>query len=112
MLRKTSGLVDVLASALLPLASLIEHAFVFGSVASGKAGAGSDVDVMVIGSAGFSAVVEVLYPAQQTLGREINPKVFSRSEWVSLMAGQSAFARDIMAKPRLVIFGSDINMHK
>lgn len=52
----------------------------FGSVASATDTAHSDVDVMVIGEATFGQVVSALFEAQQTLGREINPKVMMRLE--------------------------------
>lgn len=110
ILRKTSGLADVLADALLPLGGAIEVAFVFGSMASGKAGTGSDIDVMVIGSAGFAQVVEVLYPLQDVLGREINPKVYSRAEWHQLVKEKGAFVQDILNKPRLFVFGSEADL--
>lgn len=110
ILRKTSGLADVLAEALLPLADRIEAAFVFGSMAAGTAGPGSDVDVMVVGEAGFAEVVAALYPAQETLGREINPKVYSRQEWDKLVAGRGAFIREVLAKPRLSILGNDSSL--
>ncbi|MHB1587838.1 MAG: nucleotidyltransferase domain-containing protein [Acidiferrobacteraceae bacterium] len=55
ILRKTSGLTDVLAEALLPLADQIEVAFVFRSVANGKARSESDIDVMVIGDVSFAS---------------------------------------------------------
>lgn len=53
ILRKTSGVVDVLANALAPLSEEVQVAFVFGSMASGKAAAGSDIDLMVIGDVSF-----------------------------------------------------------
>ena len=53
ILRKTSGLAEVLAQALAPAASQLRVAFVFGSVAQGRETAGSDVDVMLIGELGF-----------------------------------------------------------
>lgn len=110
ILRKTSGLVDVLADALLPLEGAVDVAFVFGSMASGKAGAGSDVDVMVIGSAGFAEVVEALYPLQAVLGREINPKVYGRREWQRLVQERGAFVQDILTKPRLFVWGSETDL--
>lgn len=105
ILRKTSGLVDVLAEALLPLAAQIETAFVFGSEASGKATAGSDIDLMVIGNASFSEVLAAIYPAQETLGREINPKVYHLNEWRALLGENGSFARDVVAKPKLMVMG-------
>lgn len=110
ILRKTSGVVDVLAEALLPLADRIGLAFVFGSMASGKAGAGSDIDVMVIGAAGFAEVVTALYPLQQTLGREINPKVYGAAEWAQLVAGQGAFVQDVLERPKLFIVGGEADL--
>lgn len=105
IVRKTSGLVDVLADALLPLADRIDVAFVFGSMASGRANPRSDVDLLVIGSVGFSDVAVALHPAQDVLGREINPKIYSQVEWRKLFADNGAFVRDVMTKPQLFVLG-------
>lgn len=107
VLRKTSGLVDVLSEGLMPLASLIEVAFVFGSMASGKANTGSDIDLMVIGEVSFVEVVARLHSLQDLLGREINPKLYSRAEWQKLVQAQSAFVRDVLSKPRLFVIGNE-----
>ncbi|MGI8547806.1 MAG: transcriptional regulator, partial [Gemmatimonadaceae bacterium] len=48
LVLKTSGLADVLRSALAPLASGIHAAFVYGSLAKREDTATSDVDLMVI----------------------------------------------------------------
>lgn len=74
IMRKTSGLADVLARALQPCSKEIEVAFVFGSIARAQEAATSDIDVMIIGSADFADIVSHLYDSQATLGREINPK--------------------------------------
>ena len=52
----------------MPLAGQIEAAFVFGSVATGKANQYSDVDVCVIGDVEYNDVVHALYDAQE-IGR-------------------------------------------
>ena len=75
ILRKTSGMADVLAEALEPKSERIVAAFVFGSVARGAETAGSDVDVLILGSVGFGAVIDSLHETQKQLGREINAKV-------------------------------------
>lgn len=107
ILRKTSGLADVLAGALLPWAEQIDAAFVFGSMASGKASSGSDIDLMIIGDAPFAELVAGLYLVQSQLGREINPKVYRRDEWQRLVAEGGAFVRDVMSKPRLWVMGNE-----
>lgn len=106
ILRKTSGMADELSRALAPLAESIHVAFVFGSMASGNQQQGSDIDVLVIGAADFGSVVDVLYPLQRTLGREINPKVFSLSEWNAKIAAKNAFTSDVLEKPKLFLIGS------
>lgn len=107
ILRKTSGLVDVLLQALLPVENQIQCAFVFGSTAGGKASAGSDIDIMIIGDLEFATVVAILHPYQETLGREINPKVFTGKDWTKLMQDNRAFIRDVLGKPKLYIIGNE-----
>ncbi|MES2219248.1 MAG: nucleotidyltransferase domain-containing protein [Pseudomonadota bacterium] len=106
ILRKTSGLVDVLANALAPLAEKIEVAFVFGSAGSGKENLGSDIDVLIIGEISYTDAVSALYPAQTTVRREINPKVYSKAEWQKLVRNKNAFIKDILKKPKLFIIGT------
>ena len=106
ILRKTSGLVDVLANALTPLAKKITTAFVFGSTGSGKETIGSDVDVLIIGELGFKDAVAALYPAQASIGREINPKVYKKAEWKKLADNNDAFVQEILNKPKLFIIGT------
>ncbi|MFV2057682.1 MAG: nucleotidyltransferase domain-containing protein [Thiohalomonadales bacterium] len=105
ILRKTSGITDVLADALVPIAHKIDIAFVFGSVASGKETEFSDVDVIVVGWVSFSEVVNALYSAQNILQREVNPRVFSREEWLLLKKSKDAFLMEIAAKPKLFVQG-------
>lgn len=106
ILRKTSGLVDVLANALAPLAEKIEVAFVFGSVGRGKESLGSDVDVLIIGEIGFADAVAALYSAQAIVGREINPKVYQKTQWQKLVNNNDAFVQEILNNPKLFIIGA------
>lgn len=105
ILRKTSGLADVLTSTLAPVTKNIEAALVFGSVASGKANGNSDVDLLIVGSLSFSEAVKLLYPAQEILGREINPKLYSLEEWQLAINGGSAFIREILENPTIRVIG-------
>ena len=105
LIRKTIGLADALRLSLAPLAGRIDAAFVFGSMASGTESAGSDIDLMVVGDAGFAEIVDATYAAQATLGREINPKVMSASEWQAKNAERNAFLQDVLNKPRIMLIG-------
>lgn len=106
ILRKTSGMGDVLIQALAPVVPSLKAAFVFGSVAQGRETAGSDIDLLLIGDIGFGQAVELLYPAQAALGREVNPKVFSVGEFAA-KAQAEPFLRDVLAKPKIFLIGSE-----
>jgi predicted nucleotidyltransferase len=105
LLRKTSGMADVLRSALLPLTGQIDTAFVYGSMASGKTHAHSDVDVMIVGSLGFAEAVIALEPAQQGLGREVNPTVFSCEEFDKRRHKNGDFVAMVMEQPKIWLIG-------
>jgi predicted nucleotidyltransferase len=106
LLRKTIGLSDVLVQVLTPAARSIEVAFVFGSVARSGDGAQSDVDVALIGDITFGEAVSLLHEAQATLGREINPKVFSAEEWREKLQSHSSFVQDLVSKPKIFVIGT------
>ena len=107
ILRKTSGLVDVIAKALVNLENSVEFAFVFGSVARGDQQTNSDVDVMLIGSLSFSDAVQALHETQSVLQREINPVVYSQEEFSRRIKNNDSFIKEVLAKPKLFIKGKE-----
>lgn len=105
LIKKTIGLTDILRCSLAPLADRIDLAIVFGSIASGTEGARSDIDLMIIGDVTFSEVINAVYDTQAELGREINPKVLSRSEWLEKEAAGNTFVQDVRSKPKIMLIG-------
>lgn len=103
--RKTAGLADVLRNALAPLAGKIRLAFIFGSVAQGRERSTSDVDVLVVGSASFAAVVGALSPAGERLRRAVNPVVMTRAAFESKRAGADRFVARIVREPKIILIG-------
>jgi predicted nucleotidyltransferase len=103
IVARTDGLAAVLARAL--GADGIAFAVVFGSMASGLATAGSDVDLLVVGSAGLREVVRRLSPVQEKVRREINPVVWTRAEYERRRAAKDGFLGRVMAGPRLPVVG-------
>jgi predicted nucleotidyltransferase len=112
LITKTVGVHDAIRSALATLEPEIDAAFVYGSVASNREQANSDVDLMVIGKASFSEVVTALGPAQKTLRREINPTVFPVSEFRSKLAAKNHFLRSVMAGQKVFVLGSEDELRK
>jgi predicted nucleotidyltransferase len=107
ILRKTSGLADVVAEALEPLTDSIDVAFIFGSVARGTETQGSDIDLMIIGSVDFGVVVDALHLAQQQLSRDINPKVFAPRDWRNRLEKRDSFLREVVAGKKLFLIGGE-----
>lgn len=112
ILRKTSGLVDVLVEALSSVEKNIALAFVFGSVARGEQHSNSDVDVMLVGNLGFADAVQVLHPVQATLQREINPVVYSLEEFRRRADSDDSFVREVLSQPKLFVVGNENELGK
>ena len=111
VLRKTSGINDVIMNAILPLSENLENVFIYGSMASGKENIKSDIDLMLVGDINYKEVVQLLHPLQEQLGREINPKILSVKEWGKLIKDNGAFVQDVMNKPKLFIIGNEQQLH-
>jgi predicted nucleotidyltransferase len=104
---KTAGIGDVLRGALATLANRIVAAFVYGSLAKGSAKAGSDVDLMVIGDSSFGDVVSALAPAQQRMGRDINPTVYPPAEFRRKLAEGHHFLTAVLKGPKVFVLGGE-----
>lgn len=107
LLRKTAGMADALRSALTALDDRVSLAFVYGSMADGSAHAGSDVDVMVLGSAGFADVTLALAATAATLGREVNPTPMTMEDFARRWSAGDGFVRGVAAASKIWLKGSD-----
>ena len=104
LVLKTSGLSDVLKSALTD--KRIRVAFVFGSIAGGEEKAGSDVDLMVIGQLGLRDLSRLLSGIEEKIGREVNPHVLREEEFRKRIRAKEHFVSSIMETPKMFIIGS------
>ena len=108
LLTKTAGTGEAIKKALLPLKDRIKAAFLYGSTGEGAfRSAGSDIDVMVIGQASFSAISSVLRPAEELLGREINPTVYTVKEFEKKFSEKHHFILNVLKRPKVYIFGDE-----
>jgi predicted nucleotidyltransferase len=108
LVLKTSGLVDVLRMALASIASEIDVAFVFGSVAKGKDNANSDIDLLVISdSVAYAELFAALEQATSRFQRTVNPTLYSRSEIDKRVQNGNAFVKRVMVQPKLWVIGED-----
>ena len=110
--RKTVGLGSKLTTALEPIADRIDVAFVFGSMASGKQHAKSDLDICVLGEVELLDVVKAIGSLQESLRREINPVVMSAKQFASDLANQERFAERLVAEPKIFVIGDENEFRK
>ena|SRR5271165_1785088 len=106
LLFKTAGLVDVLAHALKPVAARLRAAFVYGSIAAGNERTESDIDLMVVGQVSPAELALPLRRARELLGREINPTVYTPTEFDKKRAANNPFLKQVLDKPKLFVVGS------
>lgn len=108
LVLKTMGLADVLRAAMAPLASRIELAFVYGSVAKQQDTAQSDVDVMIVSpSLGYADVYSALESAASTLGRKVNPTLYTRAEIAKRIKQDNAFVTRVLQGQKIWLMGAE-----
>lgn len=112
LVLKTMGLADVLRSALGTLAAQIDFAFVYGSVARQQDTAQSDLDVMIVSAnLGYGEVFGALEDASVSLGRKINPTLYTPADLVKRIAQDSAFVTRVLQQPKIWLLGNEVNLH-
>lgn len=108
LVLKTMGLADVLRMALAPLTPRIEQAFVFGSIAKQQDTASSDVDLLIVSKdLGYGDVLAALEPASQTLGRTINPSLYTPADFKARRVRDNAFVTRVMKQPKIWLIGKE-----
>lgn len=106
LVLKTVGLADVLRAALAPLQDRIVVAFVFGSVAKGRDSAASDIDLMVVSDAlSYADLFAALEPAVESLGRPVNPTVYTRADLKRRIDEENAFVGRVLAQKKIWVIG-------
>lgn len=112
LVLKTMGVADVLRAALAPLAGQIEQAFVYGSVARQQDTAHSDVDLMVVSaSLGYGELFGALEAATQTLGRTVNPTLYTPEEIARRILQDNAFVTRVLQQPTVWLIGKQEELH-
>ena len=106
LVLKTSGLVDVLRSALAPLAGQVQLALVFGSVAKATDTVASDIDILIVSDTlAYGELFAALEPATTRLQRTVNPTLYSRSEIDRRLRAGNPFLKRVLAQPKLWLIG-------
>jgi predicted nucleotidyltransferase/DNA-binding transcriptional ArsR family regulator len=105
LIEKTVGVLPTLQEVLAPLQAGMNCAFVYGSVARSEEHALSDVDLMVIGSAGLAELTPALLKAETRLGREVNATSYSAREFRHKVAAKDHFLSEVLKGSKQFVKG-------
>ena len=106
LIQKTSGIVPMLRNAIAHTKGL-KIGFIYGSLARGEEGAGSDVDLMLIGAVSTMGISPRLRAVENAVGRQINPTVFSLDEFSTNLARKNHFLRTVMRNKKIMLVGTE-----
>jgi len=104
IVEKTSGIDAMIRKALEKARKKIRLALIYGSIAKGANRSRSDIDLLVVGTMEFEALLALLRPLEQRLGREISPRLFSPEEFERKRGGDR-FLRSVLSGPTIPLIG-------
>lgn len=108
IVRKTFGIADVIRAALMPVEEQIELAFVYGSIAKGQDTGSSDIDLMVVTeSLAYADLMAVMAGAEQSLGRPVNPTIYSKGDIKKKLQDKNSFLTRVMEQPKMWVKGCE-----
>ena len=108
LVRKTFGIADVIRAGLAPVSEHIDLAFIYGSIARKEETASSDIDLLVItDSLAYTDLVAELGKAEQSLGRPINPSIYTAEQIKDKLVQKNAFLTRVMEQPKLWVKGGE-----
>jgi predicted nucleotidyltransferase len=109
-ISKTSGAPFVVREALKELEKKIQVAFIFGSVAKGLERGESDLDLFVVGTAGYSQLTEKLYSIEERLGRRVQLLYFASNSEQDRKSLRKSSMKAILTGPKLFVVGDEIRL--
>ena len=106
IVSKTVGVEGSLRKALSSVKK-IKTAFIYGSFASKKQKADSDIDLMIIGNPDVSTLNEKISRLEKKLEREITITTYSRDEYKTKRKMKSGFILELLKNPKILLVGSE-----
>lgn len=108
LVSQTLGVNESLKKALQPLASRINCAFIYGSMARKEEHILSDIDLMVIGQIGLSELSPILRRLENRFNREVNATCYSADEFAKKARGGNHFLTSVLKTEKKILIG-DMN---
>jgi predicted nucleotidyltransferase len=106
LFSKTAGIVPVLKSELEPFGCKIKWAAIYGSVARGEEQGRSDIDLLIVGSAGMTELVPALRRLEERFGREVNVTRYSEREFATKRNEGDRFLNSVLKGKLITVIDS------
>lgn len=106
ILLKTVAVGDYVREALGDLEGL-EAAFIFGSFASDKLDAESDLDIMLIGDLDLTRVAPLIDTLEKSLSRDVNYVSFTNEEWNTRKLKGDTFIKNVLNDQFIMLIGDE-----
>jgi predicted nucleotidyltransferase len=104
LVLKTEGVAQALKERLGEIGDA-ECIFIYGSFASGTAGAKSDIDLFIVGDVDETRLIPLLNESERTLQREINYTLIRKEELRDRVARKDSFITNVLSGPKIMIEG-------
>ncbi len=112
LIAKTLGAIQVLRAGLAPIADRISAAFIYGSMARQEERAESDIDLLVVGGISLEEVFGCVNGVESSLGRPVNPTVYSPVEFKSKLATGNHFLNSVVRGKKIFLIGDEGELRK
>lgn len=106
IVSKTIGVEGSLKKALSSVKK-IKIAFIYGSFATRREKATSDIDLMIIGDPYTSHLNEKIAELETKLKREINPTIYSFKEYRDKKKAKTGFILELLKNPKIMLLGKE-----
>jgi predicted nucleotidyltransferase/predicted transcriptional regulator with HTH domain len=90
----------------------IEIAFIFGSFASAKELANSDIDLFIMGNPDEKILNRNISEIEKKIGREINYLLWPKKEVIKKLKEKNSFLKEIFANKKIFIVGTQNELKK
>lgn len=105
ILLKTEGVARVIKEKLANLEK-IDCMFIYGSFASAKAKAKSDIDLFIVSDVDENQLIPLVHESERALNREINYTLMQRDDLKKRKRTGDPFVKNVMLEPKIMIIGT------
>lgn len=107
IIQKTAGLEEPLRTAVESMPGTVDAALICGSVAKRTDTSVSDIDLLIVADElTLEDVYAAFSPAEQLLGRKVNPTLYTSEEFNRRRARGNSFLKRVLEGPVITLSGS------